>query len=420
MDEQRAGGLLGALATELATLTDGASVLHATASQLVRGMVDWCIADLLSDPDLITRVATLSRHGRLELPAELGRADARRSSAGSAGGLLTALTAAPTPVLRFDAEQLRGLALSDDPRTRNQARMTLSLGATDVLILGLRVRTTLLGVLIVARTDGLFSADDLTTLNGAAAITAMALDNARLLLNQRSVSAAMQTSLLPPLPTYPGITLAARYHPAMAGLDVGGDWYDAFALPAGGLALVIGDVTGHDADAAAKMAELRNLLRAVACQQGPSPAATISALEETTMWLRVEAGATCLLATISPAVNDIRQLLWSSAGHLPPLLLRDGTAQFLDTAADLMLGVEFGSPRTEHSTDLLPGDLLVLYSDGLVEDRRSHLDDRLALLGRAAAGAPTYQPDYLADWLLQEMTAASTDDVALLIARVDG
>jgi serine phosphatase RsbU (regulator of sigma subunit) len=276
----------------------------------------------------------------------------------------------------------------------------------------------LLGVLIVARTDGQFSDDDLTTLNAAAAITAMALDNARLILNQRSVSAAMQTSLLPPLPTYPGITLAARYHPAMAGLDVGGDWYDAFALPAGGLALVIGDVTGHDADAAAKMAELRNLLRAVACQQGPSPAATISALEETTMWLRVEAGATCLLATISPPVDTVRRLRWSSAGHLPPLLLRGGTAQFLDTAADLMLGVEFGSPRTEHSTDLLPGDLLVLYSDGLVEDRRSHLDDRLALLGRTAVAAPNQEPDYLADWLLREMTATSTDDVALLIARV--
>jgi serine phosphatase RsbU (regulator of sigma subunit) len=145
----------------------------------------------------------------------------------------------------------------------------------------------------------------------------------------------------------------------------------------------------------------------------------MSALEETTMWLRVEAGATCLLATISPPVDGVRQLRWSSAGHLPPLLLRGGGARFLDTAADLMLGVEFGSPRTEHSAVLLPGDLLVLYSDGLVEDRRSHLDDRLALLGRTAVAAPNREPDYLTDWLLREMTDASTDDVALLIARVD-
>jgi hypothetical protein len=419
VDDSRAGTVLAALATELATLSDGPSVLQAAAGHLVRGLVDWCIADLLSDPDLITRVATLSRHGRLELPEELGSADARRSSAGSAGGLLTALAAAPAPVLRFDADQLRALALSEDPRTRNQARMTLTLGATDVLIIGLKARTTLLGVLIVARTDGRFPDEDLVTLNGAGAITAMALDNARLLGNQRSVSAAMQTSLLPPLPTHPGITLAARYHPAMTGLDVGGDWYDAFALPAGDLALVIGDVTGHDADAAAKMAEVRNLLRAIAWYEGSSAAATLSALEQTTRWLRVEAGATCLLATLGPDLDGVRLLRWSSAGHLPPLLLRGGTARFLDTAADLMLGVESTSRRTEHSAELLAGDVLVLYSDGLVEDRRSHLDERLAVLARTALAAPSDSPDYLADWLLREMAASGTDDVALLLARVD-
>lgn len=418
MTEPRANHSLAGLATELATLSDGPSVLHAAASHLVRGLVDWCIADLLSDPDLITRVATLSRYGRLELPAELGAADARRSSSGS-GGLLVAVAAAPGSTPRFGAERLRQLALSEDPRTRNQARLMLSLGATDVLILGLQARGTMLGVLVVARTDGEFSDEGLATLGGAVAIVAMALDNARLLLNQRSVSAAMQTSLLPPLPTYPGVTLAARYHPAMTGLDVGGDWYDAFALPAGGLALVIGDVTGHDAAAAAQMAELRNLLRAVACHQDSSPAVTLSALEDTTTRLRVHAGATCVLGTIDPPVDGLRRLRWSSAGHLPPLLLRDGTTQFLDTAADLMLGVDHASSRTDHSADLRPGDLLVLYTDGLVEDRHSHLDERLALLGRTALAAPNHEPDYLVDWLLREMATAGTDDVALLLARVD-
>jgi sigma-B regulation protein RsbU (phosphoserine phosphatase) len=418
----QASELLSGLAADLAPLSDGHSVLRAAADRLVRGThdaVDWCIADLLSGPDLVTRVATVSRHGRLELPDELGSADARRSSARSAGGLLAALAAAPTPVLRFDTDQLRALTLSEDPRTRNQARLTLSLGATDLLILGLRARTTLLGVLIVARTDGRFSEADLVALDGATAITTMAMDNARLLGNQRSLSAAMQTSLLPPLPSYPGVTLAARYHPAMTGLDVGGDWYDAFALPAGGLALVIGDVTGHDAHAAAQMSELRNLLRAIAYHQGFSPASTLSALEETTTRLRVEAGATCLLATVDPSAAGARRLRWSSAGHLPPLLLRDGDARFLDTAADLMLGVWPGSTRTEHSTDLLAGDVLVLYSDGLVEDRRSHLDERLALLGRTALAAPHTLPDYLADWLLRGMAASGTDDVALLVARID-
>jgi sigma-B regulation protein RsbU (phosphoserine phosphatase) len=411
-------GSLAGLAVELAGLSDSSDVLHAAAGHLVRDLASWCIADLLTDPDLVTRVVTLGRDGPLNLPPELGGADARRSSAGS-GGLLVALASAPSAVLRFTGERLQQLTASEDPRTRNQARLMLTLGATDLLVMGLKARSALLGVLVVARTDGAFSDDDLAVLDGAGAITAMALDNARLLGNQRSVSAAMQTSLLPPLPTYDGITLAARYHPAMSGLDVGGDWYDAFGLPAGGLALVLGDVTGHDANAAAKMAELRNLLRAVACHQGFSPASTLSALEETTARLAVEAGATCLLATVDPPSEGVRRLRWSSAGHLPPLLLREGKAQFLDTAADLMLGVEHGSTRTEHSTELLTGDLLVLYSDGLVEDRRSHLDERLALLARAAVEAPHPDPDYLVDWLLQEMAAGGSDDVALLAARVD-
>jgi phosphoserine phosphatase RsbU/P len=419
--ERRAPGdsFLGALASALVSLSDGHSVLHTTAQHVVQGPADWCIADLLSHPDLVTRVAALSRTGRIDLPDEVGSLDARRSSAGS-GGLLVALASAPHPMLRLGADQLRELALSEDHRTRNQARMALSLGATDMVVLGLRARTEMLGVLVLARTTGSFSPDEIALLNGAAAVVALALDNVRLLGNQRSVSAAMQTSLLPPLPTYTGITLAARYHPAMDGLDVGGDWYDAFAVPGGGLALVIGDVTGHDAEAAAQMAELRNLLRAIACHQTESPAATLSALETTTLRLLVKASATCLYATVDLPARGGRRMRWSSAGHLPPLLLRDGKATFLETAGDLMLGVEHDSPRIGHTTTLVPGDLVLLYTDGLVEDRRSHLDERLALLGRTALAAPNKEPNYLADWLLREMAGSGEDDVALLLAQVDG
>jgi serine phosphatase RsbU (regulator of sigma subunit) len=126
-----------------------------------------------------------------------------------------------------------------------------------------------------------------------------------------------------------------------------------------------------------------------------------------------------MLANLDPPVDGERRLRWSSAGHLPPLLLRDGETRYLETAADLMLGVQHGSPRTGHSTTLRVGDVLVLYSDGLVEDRRTHLDDRLALLADTARAAPEVVPDYLADWLLREMSAGTADDVALLVVRVE-
>ena len=410
--------MIAELASVLSTTGDGAAALQAAAGALVRGPADWCIADLLSDPDLVTRVAAVSSTGPLELNAEHGRADARRSSAG-AGGLLVALSAAPQPLLRFDADRLQAMVQHPDWRTRTQAQMLVSLGTVDVLVLGLRARGTMLGVLVAGRTSEPFDDADLAVLQGVGAMTAMALDNLRLLVSQRNVSTAMQTSLLPPLPVHPGVGLAARYHPAMAGLDVGGDWYDAFTLPSGSLALVIGDVTGHDADAAAKMAELRNLLRAVACHRGESPETTLGSLEELTSRLHVEAGATCVLANLDPPVDGERRLRWSSAGHLPPLLLRDGETRYLDTVADLMLGVQHGSPRTGHTTSLQVGDVLVLYSDGLVEDRRTHLDDRLALLASAARSAPDVAPDPLADWLLREMSAGTGDDVALLAVRVE-
>jgi hypothetical protein len=410
--------LTAELATALVATTGASEALQTIATACVRGLADWCIADLLSDPDLVTRVAAVSRTGPLDLPAENGRLDARRSSAG-AGGLLAALATAPQPALRFDADRLSLLTQHEDWRTRTQAQLLVSLGTVDVLVLGLRARGTMLGVLVVGRTAEAFSDADVVTLQGVAALAALTLDNVRLLVSQRSFSTAMQTSLLPPLPIHLGIGLAARYHPATAGLEVGGDWYDAFTLPSGSLALVIGDVTGHDADAAAKMAELRNLLRAVACHTGDSPQSTLASLEELTRRLRVEAGATCLLANVDPPVDGGRRLRWSSAGHLPPLLLRDSETRYLDTAADLMLGVQHGSSRTGHDATLQVGDVVVLYSDGLVEDRRTHLDDRLALLASAARSAPDRTPDFLADWLLREMAAGGADDVALLVVRIE-
>jgi serine phosphatase RsbU (regulator of sigma subunit) len=232
------------------------------------------------------------------------------------------------------------------------------------------------------------------------------------------VSVALQQNLLPELPVIPGLSLAARFTPAVAGLAVGGDWYDAFGLPGGEIALVVGDATGHDVQAAARMAELRNLLRSVAVDRLDAPAQTLARLDAVVDRVAPELSGTCLYArlTVGPASS---RLEWSSAGHLPPVLLRGGAAELLDTPADLMLGVRLGTARADHVRDLEPGDLLVLYTDGLVEERHAGLDERLEVLRQRVEQLASAGPERLADRLVTEL-ASGEDDVAVLVVSLDG
>ncbi len=398
----------------LAACFDATQVLQQLAGLVTAELVDWCLADRLDDPDLVTRVAAEGRDGPLALPPRTeGAADSRRSSA-AAVGLLTQLVLAPQRMLRLSHEDAVRLAGGPDPRLRAQGELALRLGVADVLVLGLTRRDQLLGVLTVGRVAQPFDDEQIALLADIALLAGLALDGARLLQVQRSVSAALQTTLLPPLPVLAGLTLAARYLPAGQGLEVGGDWYDVFALPNG---MVFGDATGHDVAAAASMAELRNLLRASAIDRCEPPDATLARLDRTTAELGASASATCLYAQLERTASGQR-LRWSSAGHLPPVRLRGATAELLETPPDLMLGVDPLSQRAEHVCELDPGDVLVLFTDGLVEDRRTGLDDRLDLLVRLVEQAAGEHPEQLSDRLVREL-AGREDDVAVLVVRLD-
>ncbi|MCW2616818.1 MAG: regulatory protein [Frankiales bacterium] len=404
--------LLRRVVRSLSCETDAASALVDLAGLLVPDLADWCVVDLLELPDLVTRVAAVGRDGPLALPVDMGIVDARRSSARSTG-LLPRLTASPDRLLRLSGAQLRGLAASEDARMRSQAGLALGLGTTDLLVVGLVRREELLGVVTLGRTDGAFDDVELALVVDLAAVAGLALDGVRLLELQRGVSTALQRSLLPQLPTVPAVALAARFVPAGAGLAVGGDWYDAFVLPDGDLALVVGDATGHDVQAATRMAELRNLLRAVAVDAQDPPAGTLSRLDAVVALLAPELSGTCVYARLE--THDAgRRLRWSSAGHLPPVLLRDGRAQLLETRPDLMLGVREGTTRRDHVQDVQAGDVLVLYTDGLVEDRRASLDDRLPVLVRLVEQAGAASLEHLADELVAQL-ATGDDDVAVLV-----
>jgi hypothetical protein len=405
------------LLSEVVGITAGASsveeALDRVASRLTT-RADWVLADRLGDPDLITRVAAYDAAGPLVLPFGLGAPSARRSAAGSVG-LLPSLVQAPRRLLLLDSAALADLTRSEDPHRARQAEMALQLGARHVLLLGLVARDAVLGVLTLGRQQP-FADDELGELADIAAHMGAVLDAARLHEVQSAVATTMQKSLLPPLPVVAGLRLAARYSPASRGLAVGGDWYDAFPTDAG-VVLVVGDASGHDVGAVARMADLRNLLRAYAVDRDEPPSGLVARLDRTAARLGLDATATCVVGRLQPAGNGHWQLVWTSAGHLPPLLLRDGRARLLDPAPELMLGVDSASPRTDHSLELQPGDLLILYTDGLVEVRRTSLQERLELLRAQVQDDSGLVPDLLAERLLAGIDGGS-DDVALLIVEV--
>jgi hypothetical protein len=407
-------GLLAQVVRASGAAGDRDDVLTRAATVLLQP-ADWVLADRLDEPDLVTRVAALGRDGPLPLPPAVGSGQPRRSSARSVG-LLPRLLTEPSGLLHLDEAALVALSADPDARVAAQAAGALALGARALLLLALPARGAVVGVVSLGSRTG-FAPDVVEELTDVAAHLGLAVDGARLAVSHRAVATALQTSLLPPVPAVPGLALAARYSPAAHDLEVGGDWYDAFP-GAAGLVVVVGDVEGHDLAAAAQMADLRNLLRALAVDRAEAPSALLDRLDRTVAALGLHVAATCVVGVLEPPrPGGARTLTWSSAGHLPPLLVTRDGAVLLETEADLMLGVQPGSPRVDHARDLLPGETLVLFTDGLVEVRGSTLDDRLELLRSAAEQDGPADVDLLAERLLT-LSQGADDDVALLVVRV--
>ncbi|WP_052441556.1 SpoIIE family protein phosphatase [Streptacidiphilus anmyonensis] len=213
-----------------------------------------------------------------------------------------------------------------------------------------------------------------------------------------------------------GLKVAARYRPAAEEYRVGGDWYDVLSLPDGRVMIAVGDVAGHGIDAATGMVALRNALRGLACSGG-EPGPLMHTLNEVALRTSGHPTATALCAHYDPAD---RSLHWTSAGHLPALLLRDGRARLLETAPNLLLGA---APRTryqESRVQLRSGDLLLLFTDGLIERRHASLDDALALLCRAVEALESGSDlEAQVDALVATAVGDTDDDASLVLVRLD-
>jgi serine phosphatase RsbU (regulator of sigma subunit) len=259
-----------------------------------------------------------------------------------------------------------------------------------------------------------FDEDDLAIACELASTAALSIDNAVLHQHIRSAAETLQRSLLPQLsPQHPGLEVAARYRPAQAFSEVGGDWYDVIALEGDRTALAVGDVMGSGIPAATAMGRLRTATSTLA-DLDLEPSRILTHLDKITHGLDPYI-ATCVYAVYDPHRGRLQM---ASAGHLPPVLIRAGRPpELLDLPTGTPLGVG-GVPFETTTLDLEPGDQLVLYTDGLVETRSDPIDERLNDLLRQLS-VPYRSAEETCGRLLEQLRhPASHDDVALLIARV--
>ncbi|MEU9243320.1 SpoIIE family protein phosphatase [Streptomyces shenzhenensis] len=299
---------------------------------------------------------------------------------------------------------------------------------------------TVVGLAQFARTKGSepFGDRDRDLAVELAARAAVCIDNARLYRREHERALILQRSLLPPGdPEASGLDIACRYLPGNAATEVGGDWFDVIELPGHRTALVVGDVMGRGLRAAVAMGELRTAVRTLALLD-LEPAEVLSALDEIARGLGTPGGvqqatrtarqprdadlSEVYLATCVYAVYDsvTRRCTFANAGHLPPVLVEPGEAALmLDVPPGMPLGVG-GEPFEEVEVDLPEGSLLALYTDGLVESRDHPLDEGLqAFVG--ALTDPSQPLEDVCDHVLSTLdTHHGEDDIALLMARVQG
>jgi len=235
---------------------------------------------------------------------------------------------------------------------------------------------------------------------------------------ERQLGIAVQSAMLPSdVPSALRGKVAVRYRPSSEALRVGGDWYDVADLGEGRLAMAVGDVVGHGLRAAAMMGQLRSALRAL-IMADIGPAGAMVALDRVARQSDEATACTSVKVVIDP---ELDLLTYSSAGHLPPLLVRDdGTVDLLDQATGPPLAVtERARSRPLGTAKVRRGDTLVLYTDGLVERRDEDVDVGIRRLGLAVARHRDLDVESLADQLLSELQPSSAlhDDIALVVLR---
>ncbi|MGW3495420.1 SpoIIE family protein phosphatase [Streptomyces sp. NPDC001020] len=306
-----------------------------------------------------------------------------------------------------------------------RAKGILAYGIHSLIVAPIRARGVLLGVASFWRCKphDAFDEEELALAEELVTRAAVSIDNARRYTREHALAITLQRSLLPrALPEQNALDVGYRYLPAQSG--VSGDWFDVTPLSGSRVALAVGDVVGHGLHAAATMGRLRTAVHNFSSLDLP-PDELLSHLDDLVGRIDQDetsaetdagvVGATCLYAIYDPVT---RRCVMARAGHLEPALIHpDGSVTFPDLPAGPPLGLG-GMPFETAELDLAEGTQLVLYTDGLIEDRTRDLDVGMELLRQALEGYPDRSPEESCQAVLDELLPERPrDDVALLIAR---
>jgi hypothetical protein len=378
--------LLAETTTRLTSTLDADEAVARLVRLVVPRLADWAVVDLITESDDVWRTTVATHHN--------GAVVRREELEGPLPPVHEESLMPLSRALRGAASTLAGPETYQGPPdsgiTVAQQRLFRETGLRSAAIAPIRGPRAVLGALTLGLSDrpGSFTEAELSLLEDIARRAGLALENARLYQRQRHIAETMQRHLLPQMPEVPGLRMAARYESASESSQVGGDWYDVFPLSDGATAVAIGDVVGHNIDAAAGMAQVRNMLRAYAWALQEPPSVIVERLDQAVVNVAEASMATLIFGRVERS-DEGWTLQWTNAGHPPPLLItRDGRSRFLDEEHDHLLGTgltrarsDRGMARLRQHAAALAHRPLHVFCDLLLERARPvDNDDDVALL----------------------------------------
>lgn len=243
----------------------------------------------------------------------------------------------------------------------------------------------------------------------------LAMENAQLYAHEHRVAETLQRAMLPEQAHIADLDVWTYYAPNVEHAQVGGDWYDVLHVSDTSVGVVIGDVAGHDIEAAAAMGQLRSVVRSYACEL-VDPGTVLRHVDRLVLGMRIPRYASLVYAALTPD-GEGWDVAYCRAGHLPPLLVRGGAVVRLDSAGGMLVGVGEPARATAHAR-ATPGDVLVFFTDGLVERRDRTLRDGVRALIEVCARLRATDAAGVGEELLSRFADAAEDDVAVVVVRV--